>query len=162
MSGFAVAGALLGWAAICFVAPLLLDAHGGVRIPWYIIGFLLGLIGVAGGMTELAKLTQAEFWSDFWVALVLFALAIGAFLAAETWQPPSPLSGILKAVGLVFGALGFLGLGSGASKAARARRARGPAATDISRPRSLTAGVLVAIGLLTAALNLFAAFRSTV
>jgi hypothetical protein len=154
--GLAVAGAFLCWATACLFIPSLLDTSGTGTTIWYVVGVLLAVIAVAGGLTEAAKLTRAEFTKDFGVALIVGAFAVACFVAANEWRPASPFSGILKGTGLAFGAIAIYGFLDGVAQAAEPARRRARQRRAGAKNR-LVAAVVALLGLITAIVNLVAA-----
>ena len=154
--GVALAVTFLLSGGLCVFAPGYFDATGWQETAWHVAGVLLATLGAGGLIAELSPGSGQVTLSDLGLGIVMFTFALGSALILAAWSPPTPLSGLLRwlvAFSVFFGLYGTIaGLRQWSE-----RRVRG-------KPRrrwETAASVLVAVlGLVTAAVNLYAAFAA--
>jgi hypothetical protein len=82
-SGLAIAGALWIWGFLLMYAPPYLGIIGWWEYPFYVLGFIVLTISLAGALTELGKLRQSEGLSNWGVSLVFLLPALALYLLVK-------------------------------------------------------------------------------
>lgn len=156
--GIPTAVTFLVGGGLCVFAPGYFDAAGWRETAWHVAGVVSATIGAVGLLSELTRTKPGEKLSDFGVGLFMFALAFIVALALVRWSPPSPLSGLLRSAVAFSIWFGIYGCVSGMTKSIR--RLSASERVRPSRGETVTAVAVGLLGLLTAAVNLYAAFEA--
>lgn len=154
--GLGIAIGLILAGAVAFWAPHYLQATLGWKTMWYILGGILGTIGMGGGLMEVAELQGRPGLGD-WAVAAVFLGATGTLYGLGATGLVSGLGrGGLKLLTVVFGMIAALGFGIGLGKSFAGAR-RQPPSGDRSASKEVMAGIIALLGFATALVNFLAA-----
>jgi hypothetical protein len=96
LGGLGVAAALASWGIVFLVAPTYLDIGGRWQTAFYWIAVILAVIGGAGALMEIGKITNQEGWTYIGVALVFLMPALILFVVDRYREIGSPWKGLAR------------------------------------------------------------------
>lgn len=154
--GLGVAIGLIFAGAVAFWALDYLNATPGWKAMWYILGGILGTIGMGGGLMEVAELHGRPGIGDWGIAAVFLGAAGTLYALGATGLVSGLGRSGLKLLTVVFGMIAALGLGIGVGKSFAGPRNQ-PLSGDRSISKQVTAGLIAVLGFATAVVNFMAA-----
>lgn len=151
--GIAIGLILAG--VVAFWAPDYLQPTLGWKAFWYILGGILGTIGMGGALFELSELHGRPGLEDWAVASVFLGAAGMLYALEATGVVAGVWSSGFKILTVVLGMIAALGFGIGLGNSLAGSRPRRD--SDASLPKEIGAGIIALLGFATAILNFLAA-----